>query len=191
MALRLGFKSESERLSLAVRLELDLDPSDRFEPRRLADHLGIPVVMLEELRPHAEAAVDHLHGEGVREFSAATVFRGTRRLVIANSAHPPGRQANSLAHELAHVLLEHEPGPALDELGTRRWRGDDEEEADWLAGSLLVPRAGIIPVMNGCGRDVDAAAAHFGVSRELMRWRFNQTGAARELRARDAKGGAR
>ena len=58
----------------------------------------------------------------------------------------------------------------------------------WRVSESTFGRSG--PVMNGCGRYIGAAAAHFAVSRELMRWRFNQTGAARELRARDAKGGA-
>jgi IrrE N-terminal-like domain len=188
MPLPRGFKSESERISLAVRSEIELEPSDRLDPRQLADELGIPVVMLDELRPLAPDAVDHLLDSGASSFSAATVFRGTRRMIVANSAHPPGRQANSLAHELAHVLLEHVPGPALDELGARRWSGEYEEQADWLAGALLVPREGIMPVVCRCGRDLGVAAAHFAVSLQLMSWRYNQTGVARQLRARDAKG---
>jgi hypothetical protein len=187
MPLRRGFKTQAELISVAVRAEIGLSPADPLDPHRLAEHLGIPVAMLEGLRPRAPEAVDHLLGEGVRCFSAATVFRGTRRMIVANPAHPPGRQANSLAHELAHVLLEHQPGPAIDTLGARVWPGEHEEEADWLGGALLAPREGILAVMIRCDRDVAAAAAHFGVSTELMTWRYNQTGVARQLGARDAK----
>jgi len=53
-------------------------------------------------------------------------------MIIFNSAHSVQRTANSIAHELSHVLLEHEPGGVLDD-GVRRFPADDETEAD-LAG---------------------------------------------------------
>jgi len=54
-------------------------------------------------------------------FSALTVSAGTRRLIVYNQRHPPDRRANSLAHELSHIILEHLPAPALDESGSRLW----------------------------------------------------------------------
>jgi Zn-dependent peptidase ImmA (M78 family) len=119
-------------------------------------------------------------------FSAATVFCGHRRLIIFNPVHAPGRHANSIAHELAHVLLEHEPGAVRESGGGRRWRPMDEAEADWLAATLLVPRDGALEVMYELGA-VEAAADHFGVSRQLMHWRLNQTGVALQLRRRADK----
>jgi Zn-dependent peptidase ImmA (M78 family) len=39
------------------------------------------------------------------DFSAVTVFRESRRVIIVNEAHSEVRQASSLTHELAHLLL--------------------------------------------------------------------------------------
>jgi len=176
MALRYGFKSEAEDLALDTRALVGLSASDRMVPTRLAGYLEIPVITLSDLRALAPEAVVHLLEVDRGCFSAATIFHGYRRLIIANDAHQTGRRANSVAHELAHVLLWHQPGPLVDAEGNRRWTSSDEEEADWLAGCLLVPRPGIFPVVRDCGLDIAAAALHFGVSVELMRWRFNQTG---------------
>lgn len=60
MALRHGFKSELETISLAVRGELGLAPHERFDPLELATHLEIPVVMLDDLRERAPEEVEHL-----------------------------------------------------------------------------------------------------------------------------------
>src|SRR2546428_674113 len=138
--LRRGFKTQAEQLAHSVRLEMGLEPIDPLDCFALASNLGVPIVSLKELlidgadRRH----VEHLFVDAV-SFSAATVCRGTRRLIIYNQVHPPGRRANSLAHELSHLLLEHPPVPALGLGGCRHWDSSLEAEADWLAATLLVP----------------------------------------------------
>jgi Zn-dependent peptidase ImmA (M78 family) len=94
--------------------------------------------------------------------------------------HEPGRKASSLAHELAHVILEHEAAPAIGVGGCRHWDGRQEAEADWLGSALLVPRAAALAWMLE-SNDVDAGARHFGVSVELFRWRINHTGVIRQV----------
>lgn len=183
---RRGFKSESERTALAVRAELDLSARDRLDPRDLAREFGIPVVSLTELlmdgadRRH----VAHL-GSALARFSAATMCVRTQRLIVYNPRHPSGRRANSLAHELSHVILEHTPTPVLGPGGCRYWNRDLEDEADWQAGALLVPRDGAFYWLRH-GTDPFDAARHFGVSDALFRWRMNQTGLSRQLRAMGA-----
>jgi hypothetical protein len=41
-------------------------------------------------------------------FSAATFVIGTRRFVVTNPLRTPGPLASDTAHEIAHVLLEHD-----------------------------------------------------------------------------------
>lgn len=96
------------------------------------------------------------------------------KLIVVNDAHTPERQANTISHEVAHFLLDHPPGPAFGEFG-RTLSKAMEAEADWLAGCLLVPASGIPITMQLCGGDLEAAAAHYGVSLQLMRWRHNAT----------------
>jgi Zn-dependent peptidase ImmA (M78 family) len=184
---RYGFKAECERISLEMRAELGLTPSCRLDPHALAEHLAIPTRSLDDFGDSCVSEVEQLVRVDQGSFSAATVFRGTQRLIIFNPAHPPGRHVNSVAHELSHIILEHEPGPIREAGGERRWAPDDEAEADWLAGTLLAPREGVLQMMSRLG-SIERAAQHFGISEALMRWRLNHTGVARQmLRAKAAR----
>ncbi len=138
MALRRGFKTEANQIAREVRAELGLCLVDPLDPWALARHLAIPVVPLSHFRGAAAEAVHHFHRVDRGAFSAVTVSDGSRRLIVYNDGHSLGRRASDLAHELAHALLLHRPGPALDHRGCRRWNGEQEEEASWLAGALLI-----------------------------------------------------
>jgi hypothetical protein len=179
--LRRGFKADAERIAELVRRDLGLEPLDRIDCFALAEALGIPVVSLGELREDgaSESSIGRLMSAETG-FSAATVVVGPRRLIVYNPRHEPGRKASSLAHELAHLILEHEAAPAIGVGGCRHWDGRQEAEADWLGGTLLVPRAGALAWMLQSD-DVDAGARNFGVSVELFRWRINHTGVVREV----------
>ena len=179
--LRRGFKAYAERLALAVRKELGMEVTDPFDCLALAADLGVPIVSLSDMVKlgASRASVAHLSRAGT-EFSALTVCAGTARLIVYNPSHPRGRRANSLAHELSHILLEHTPASALDESGCRCWHGVFEAEADWLAGCLLVPREGALMLLLQ-SRSSASSAAHFGISEQLFKWRANQTGVVRQL----------
>jgi hypothetical protein len=182
--LRRGFKSEAEEISAELRSELGLEPIDGLDPFDLAAHLGIPVAPLFELlRYGAERkALEQLTQPHVK-FSALTVCCGSRRAIFFNHIHSRRRRANSISHEISHIVLEHEPRPAVtDELG-RNWDPVQEEEADWLAGCLLVPRAGALTWFERGGGFHDGAD-HFGVSRQLFSWRVNHTGVRNQLQYR-------
>lgn len=184
--MRRGFKTQAERISHEVRDELGLTPHDRLRPEALAEHLAIPVKPVTELLRYGAdaAAIQCVLGDAMR-FSAVTVFRGTRCCIFYNPHHPTGRQANSLAHELAHVILEHTPSAAITDDGLRNWNTDHEDEADWLAGVLLVPREGALRWMAYDGTPT-AGAEHFGVSAHLFNWRVHHTGVVRQLKRRAA-----
>ena len=115
-------------------------------------------------------------------FSAGTVLTGTGRLIIFNPVHGNGRLANSIAHELAHLLLEHAPGPDIGPGGCRVWDHEMESQADLLAAVLLVSRDAALACAR-IGLPHPVGAARFGVSADLMRWRTDYTGAARQAYA--------
>src|SRR5437762_2875788 len=100
MALRRGFKTEAMGVARDIRAELRLGPTDVFDPRVLAEHLAIPIVPLSDFVKEIPAAVQYFRGRGDGEFSAATIFADTERLIVHNDVHAPGRQANDLSHEL-------------------------------------------------------------------------------------------
>jgi Zn-dependent peptidase ImmA (M78 family) len=187
---RRGFKTEAEELALEIRAELKLAPQARLIPTDLAEHLGVPVLSLQGLAPFEAGdnegdmslgdAVALFTGPSREKLSAFTVAQDTHRLIVYNESHPETRQANSLAHELSHILLEHEPSPHSDQYGHRFWSPEVEEEANLLAAALLVPREGARIVLES-GRSEAQAAKHFGVSLQLFQWRAWQTGVLRQL----------
>lgn len=181
---RRGFPSEAERLATGVRSELALGLHDRLDPRCLADLYGVPVCSLTDLVSEGSdpSSVHRLTAVDPGCFSAGTVFVGSSRLIIVNPVHPPGRSANSLAHELAHLLLEHAPGPAIGPGGCRVWDQNMEDEATILASILLVPREAALACAR-VGLPHSIGAARFGVSTDLMRWRTDHSGAARQALA--------
>ncbi len=176
-----GFKAYANRIALEVRKDLNLDPISPLCPWSLADDLYIPVVRLRSLSAGSSALaghVDYLANRQPQVFSAITVFRGTRRLIVHNDAHAPARQRSDLAHELAHALLLHPPHPAFCSNGDRTYNRQLESEAGWLGPVLLVSdeaaRWAAVRKMTEA-----EAAHHFGVSLDLMRFRLRMSGAFR------------
>jgi hypothetical protein len=179
--LRRGFKAEAERFSLSLRAELRLKVTDRLDPIALAAHLDIPVLSLPELRLDGASnqSVSRLMSR-TSGFSALTICESTRRLIVYNPHHPPTRRANSVVHEVGHIVLEHPPAPAIGDGGCRYWNAQLEAEADWQAAALLVPRDGAFAWLSA-GGSLGDGAANFGVSLALFRWRVNHTGVVKHL----------
>lgn len=180
MNLERGFKAEARRIATSTRGELLVSPFHRLDPHLLASHLGIPVITLSELQATCRDA-HHFLSTAPEAFSALTVFKGHRRLLVHNDSHSPYRQNSNLAHELAHSLLQHAPAPALDgTTGCRNWNNIYEREADWLAGELLVTSEMALAVARG---RVTMAQAQITlmVSSQMLNWRLNVTGARKRV----------
>lgn len=174
---RHGFKAQAERIALELRGELGLKPDGRLDPTALAKHLCVPIQTLEDLADVASDDVAHFLGRGKGAFSAATIYLTRfRRLIITNPAHPTTRQMSSLCHELSHIVLDHEAEAPLNAKAGREWNGEQENEADWLAGSLLIPNVAAHAAAQQ-GRSDEEVATMFGVSRALATWRMRMSGA--------------
>ena len=185
MPYRRGFKKLCEEIAAEVRAEMGLSSTAPMDPVALSAHLAIPVMPFAQLAtiglPPSELRVLRTSSSAV---SAFTYYIGTRKLIYYNDAHAPTRNANSVAHELAHVILEHEPATAgVPVYGAADWSLRQETEATWLAGALLLPRAAIYRWLFA-GREIADGAAHFGVSVDLFRWRANSTGVTNQVRRR-------
>lgn len=178
---RRGFKALAERLALEVRDGMGSDWQGRLDPRALAKHVGVVVFDLPEMRRLGmkEESLRFLLGRGRREFSAALFESNGVRVIVANPSHSAVRQASNIVHEVGHVLLRHQPPTEIIDAGCRRWDATMELEADWLAGELLVPRRAALEVARQ-QTDAEAAAQRFGVSRALMEWRLNHSGARKQ-----------
>jgi Zn-dependent peptidase ImmA (M78 family) len=183
MAMRRGFKTQANQIAREVRGELGLGPTDPLDPWKLAAFLEIPVIGLTELAAAIPDAARHFQQIEPGAFSAATVFAGTRRIIVHNDIHSPARQASNVTHEGAHGLLLHEPTPAFGPHGCRIWRDEVEEEAQWLAGVLLITEEAAVAVARG-NLSIAVAATRYEVSEQMMQFRLNMTGAYRRVRRR-------
>jgi len=150
-----------------------LDPLSSWD---LATHLDIPVRALSEFQTTVPVACHQLGVTDVETFSALTILHASRRLIVHNDAHSAGRQNSNICHELAHGLLMHPATAALNDCGCRLWNPEIEEEADWLAGVLLITDAIALNLVRGKIETAEAAV-EYGVSRRMIEWRINVSGA--------------
>ena len=178
---REGFvKKHVTDLATEVRLEHGLGALDVLDPWALATSLEIPVYPLSSLKGVSGGGAEYLLEQEPSAMSAFTVFDGSRRRVFFNDANPLCRQRSDLCHELAHGLLLHEPAPAFDGSGLRDWDQVMEDEAQFMAGALLVTERAIVAATRR-GDPLDRTASSYGVSIEMVRWRANVTGALKRV----------
>jgi len=174
-----GFKSWCETTALLQRKAIALLPTEPLEPHRLAKHLGVEVLGAEQVPGVDGDTLRVLLKEDPDSWSAITVSVGQKDLIILNSSHSGGRPASDLAHELSHILIGHVPARVdVTEDGLLMLNTYDkgqEEEANWLASCLLLPREALFEVRR---RRLDDAAAslEYGVSVAMLRFRFNVSG---------------
>lgn len=186
-ALRRGFKTWCENAARGYRRELGLPPIASLDPRLLARHLGITIWNPADIPNIDSRDVRHLTVDASESWSAATLRNGHSSLIIINSAHARTRQNNSIAHEISHIVLRHEPARMYVTpdglMMMSEYNVSHEDEANWLAGTILLPRDAILDIVRRGVPDRDAAA-FFGVSPKLLQMRKNLTGVAVQLSRR-------
>lgn len=112
-------------------------------------------------------------------WSGMTLKEGNTTAILVNPAHAIERQRSTIMHEISHVLLKHVPtrvdfGPG-GILLVSEYAEDDEGEADWLAGAMLLPRVALVSCR--ARRMTNAQIAlHYGTSTQLSDWRIRMTG---------------
>ena len=165
-----GFKTRCEEMSRSLRAELGLDPAAPLPAEQLASYLGVYLWSVEDLRL-APADVAQLVRRDPDSWSAITVSAAGLDAIILNPNHRRGRYSSDVMHELAHLLLGHEPSTVFfagqENLALRGFNKAAEEEADWLAGALLLPRDALARLW-AQNRPKDVACDEFGVSRRMM-----------------------
>jgi hypothetical protein len=179
IALRRGFKTWCENAARGYRRELGLAPIAPLDPRVVARHLGITIWTPADIPGFNSRDVYHLTVTALESWSAATLRNGDASMIIINSGHALTRQNNSIAHEIGHIVLRHEPAKMyVTEDGLMmmsEYNLVHEEEATWFAGAILVPREALLDVVRR-GLDDRAAAAYYGVSPAVLQMRRNRTG---------------
>jgi Zn-dependent peptidase ImmA (M78 family) len=171
-------------MSAAARQELSISPLDPLDPVRYAEHVGVHILTFDELSLPAKARRQLLEIDNA-SWSGMTIRESGLVGVLVNPTHSPERQASTMMHELSHVVLKHVPirvdvSPA-GILLVSEYSEDDEDEADWLSGALLLPRDALKHYREK-GWPPAKIAAHFGVSSQMYEWRIRMTGVEIQMR---------
>lgn len=182
-----GFKSWCEKMAAGLRRDLGLHPHAGLDPHRLAEHLGVVVICPKDLKTLDPEHCNQLLQDDPESWSAVTLAMPEGTLIVRNSTSSIARQNNDLMHELSHLILKHEPKDMMrssdGHMILDNYDKAQELEADWLASALLVPRDALIAVYAKSANLADAAA-HFGVSKQLITMRLQLTGINRQLVSR-------
>lgn len=180
-----GFKSWCEQVARQQRRELNLLPTDPLDPKRLAAHHGIDVWTPEDVPDFDSECLHTLLVEDPNSWSAVTLSVDSKHLIILNPTHSAARCASDMCHEISHVLIGHEPArlyvseDGIPMLST--YDKKQEEEANWLSGCLLLPREALMVIRRRRISD-DAATSKYGVSSQMLRFRFSVSGVDTQLK---------
>lgn len=100
-----------------------------------------------------------------------------KKVIYVNSEDPSNRQAFTVAHELGHFILKHEPNKygVLPRFAELIASNPLEQEANCFAANFLVPEKMLREAMkqyNLTEHDTDLLAKMFGVSKDVIRYRL-------------------
>jgi Zn-dependent peptidase ImmA (M78 family) len=186
--MRRGFKSEAERLAVSIRERLGCSDDEPAPLDRLAQEAGARMVPADQLVDRSR--LEDLEALQPDAFSAATFRRsGGDRVIVYNPLHSAGRTRSNQAHEIAHIVLDHNVR-TIERIGTFQFLTCDveqEEEADWLGGCLLLPRSLLLKAASR-GMGAEKIAEKYETSEPMARFRLNTSGVLVQVgRARAAK----
>ena len=181
--MRRGFKAEAERRAQDVRGELGLSQLDPLCPWEYASHLGVVVLDFDLLDLDARHR-KQLTNTDPESWSGVTLKEAGRFFVLLNPSDTRPRQVSTLMHEVAHIVLRHVPGRVdVSKSGLMLlsdYPEEQEQEADWLAATLLLPREALEHYRR-LGWTPEMICERYGVSGQLCAWRLRMTGVEAQL----------
>jgi Zn-dependent peptidase ImmA (M78 family) len=180
--MRRGFKAEAERRSTELRGNLGFRPGDHLPLEVLADHLGAELRSAIDLIDLSRLLrIDDLQPGA---FSACTFEVGARRVIVWNPLSTPARTRSDIAHELSHLLLKHKV-QEVHTVGDLTFFGcdpDEEQEANWQAGCLLLPRPLLVSELRR-GASIAEISERYEVSLQMAQYRVRATGVQRQVQS--------
>jgi Zn-dependent peptidase ImmA (M78 family) len=182
-----GFKSWCERSAVATRTELSIEAHAPLAARKLAEHLSVSLLTPKDIPRLPTDILDQLTRKDPQGWSAVSFAVETEVTVIYNDRNSPARQSSDIMHELSHIILDHDPSQVIlsadGQMGMRSFDVRQEDEANWLGWTLLLPRPALMHCL-GLGRSTAQIAAEYDVSEQLVKYRTGITGVIRQSRAR-------
>jgi Zn-dependent peptidase ImmA (M78 family) len=146
--------------------------------RQLANHLGVELLEPNQIVGLPPDARLQLLENDPWDWSAAALEVNGRVTVIFNPRKSDGRKQSDIVHELAHLILGHEPARVVfsedGQIGTRTF-DQKQDEANWLAWALLLPREALVSARQSRMVNAQIASAD-GVTETLVSFQLRMTG---------------
>jgi hypothetical protein len=179
-----GFKAWAERTSIALRKELRLTVDEKLCPFAFANYLDFEVWTPKDVPDITDDVLSQLD-EDLWGWSATSFEVNGKSIIIYNPNHSEGRKASDIMHEISHSILAHKPSTILtielENFCMRSFDQKQEDEANCLAWSLLLPREGLLRAKLK-RKSNEEIAEHFGVTTKLVTFRTQMTGISRQIR---------
>lgn len=178
-----GSRANAEKQAQDCRRDLAVAPTAALDLMELGRRLGVGLVSADTLIDRSW--LDDPERLQAFTFSAATFIIGGRRFIVTNPVRTPGRLTSDVAHELAHLLLDHDLTEIQEIAGVpfRTCSPGQEDQATALGCTLLLPRPLLLAAANR-GLDSDRVATAYGVTTEMARYRYSTTGVAKQIQRR-------
>ena len=168
-----------------------MGPEEPITIQQLATFLDVTLLTPGDIPRLPPEALKQLLTTDPAGWSAVGCKTVSGYLVIYNPNRSPGRISNDCAHEMGHILLEHESSKLViaqdGRFVMRSYDDKQEKEADWLAAALLLPRDALIHIRTS-GLTLQEAAKMYMTSKRLIQYRVGVTGVDIQLRRRDGRG---
>ncbi|MBA3916445.1 MAG: ImmA/IrrE family metallo-endopeptidase [Acidobacteriales bacterium] len=179
--MRRGFKADAEGISAEVRQDLGITATAALPLERACASLGVEVRSAADLIEIDRLAKIEQVQPGA--FSACTFEIGDRRIIVWNPLSSPARTSSDITHELSHILLKHRV-QNIHIVGELTFFGcdpEEEQEANWLAGCLLLPRQLLLTYVRK-GMSAEDIADKFAVSVPMVNYRMRVTGVLQQAK---------
>lgn len=190
MAFRRGFKSQCERRAVEIRKDLKLTKLCPLNAFDLAKHYGVIVWSTSDIIGMTKDDLAHLTIHDGDCWSALTMRMENHHLIIYKDITSLARINSVVMHEMSHIILGHELAEACmlsdGSMVPSNFSQDQEDEADWLAGTFLLPRPALLDILS-TGIERSEAKQTYQVSEQMLEYRMRMTGVRHQIRHRRAK----
>jgi Zn-dependent peptidase ImmA (M78 family) len=177
-----GFKKRAEEIALDYRKKLGVETTEPLDSFKLANYLNLEVLTLNDLPGASEIIIKELlHTDKSKQWSGFIIGYDKPTLIVYNSSHSKARIESTIMHECAHAILGH-PMTPIDsslEIPRNEYPIEQESEAEWLAGCLLLPKVALIKYYINQNLLPLQIAGLFNLSEKMINYRVQVSGVKR------------
>lgn len=179
--LRHGFKAEADWYAQDLRQDLKIEPNSPISIQAIAILLGIKIYEFSDF-----LKLDSKYAS-LNNISALCFHSNGHCAALVNDRHSKRRINSSLCHEFAHILLCHKTEfLSSSNNGCRNFDQEKELEANWLAGSILIPNIAAHHIVFS-EKPHNQSAEEYGVSLKMLKFRLQVSGAIKKKEHSDKK----